>query len=60
MEDSQALISPDTHKLGDVQKPVRQKSGKAKRFRNIDLKLQSQMFFIRPVWFGEGQSTVDS
>lgn len=37
MEDSQALISPDTHKLGDIQKPVRQKSGKAKRFRNIDL-----------------------
>lgn len=60
MEDSQALISPDTRKLGDSQKPVRQISDKARRFKNIDLKLQSQMFFIRPVWFGESQSTIDS
>lgn len=24
MEDSQALISPDTHKLGDGQKPIKE------------------------------------
>lgn len=36
MEDSQALISPDTHKLGDSQKPVK-KSDKAKTFKNIHL-----------------------
>lgn len=36
MEDSQALISPDTHKLGDSQKPVREKTGKANTFKNID------------------------
>lgn len=32
MEDSQALIPPDTHKLGYSQKPVRKKSGKPKTF----------------------------
>lgn len=36
MEDSQALISPDTHKLGESQKPIK-KSDKAKTFRNINL-----------------------
>ena len=29
VEDSQALISPDTHKLGDGHNPIREKSGEA-------------------------------
>lgn len=34
MEDSKALVSPDSYKLGDGQKPVREKSGKTKMFKN--------------------------